>query len=144
MTTLDIFLSVVARTSPCRQTRAASFQHLLPVSDIEANHAKSLSSEFPGITFTWWACCGLCQKDMNQPSLPTSFYSVLVSLLSLYGPFNGTSFQKFSRKPSTFLLCSSGLISALLVLSTIYLFVDVSGNPINSDVVPGGSLGSKH
>ena len=35
----------------------------------------------------------------------------------LYGPFNCISFHKFSRRLSVFLLCSSGLNSALLVLS---------------------------
>ena len=28
---------------------------------------------------TLWGCCGLC-FDINQPSLPTPFYSVLVSV----------------------------------------------------------------
>ena len=34
--------------------------------------------------------------DINQPSLPTAFYSVLASIC-LYGPFNCISFHKFSR-----------------------------------------------
>ena len=37
----------------------------------------------------------------------------------LYGPFNCISFHKFSQQLSIFWLCSSGLISALLVLSII-------------------------
>ena len=32
-----------------------------------------------GLTFTWWGCCGLCRRH-NQPSLPTPFYSVLLSV----------------------------------------------------------------
>ena len=32
-----------------------------------------------GLTFTWWGCYGLC-LDINQPSLPTPFYSDLVSI----------------------------------------------------------------
>ena len=49
----------------------------------------------------------------------------------LYGPFNCILFQ------SVFSLCSSGLISALLILSTIYLFSPDINNP-------SGWLGSKH
>ena len=58
-----------------------------------------------------------------------------------YGPFNCISFHKFSRQLSVFSLCSSGLISLLLVLSTIYLFMKVSLSP---DMTPSGWLGSKH
>ena len=32
------------------------------------------------LLFSWWGCCGLCLVDMNQLSLPTLFYSVLVSV----------------------------------------------------------------
>ena len=53
----------------------------------------------------------------------------------LHVPFNCISFHKFS------LLLSSSLISALLVLSTTYLFVKVSFIP---DAVLWGWLGSKH
>ena len=67
--------------------------------------------------------------DINQPSLPTSFYFVLVSVSVFYDLFNCVSFHKFSRQLSAFSLCSSGLISALLILSTIYLFVKVSFSP---------------
>ena len=61
-------------------------------------------------------------SDINQLSLPTPFYSVLKSIC-LYGPFNCISFHKSSRQFSTFSLCSSGLISTLLTLSTIHLSV---------------------
>ena len=53
----------------------------------------------------------------------------------LYGPFNCFSFHKLSRQFSVFWLGSSGLISAWLVLSTIYLFVRVSFSP---DIIRSG------
>ena len=59
----------------------------------------------------------------------------------LYDPFNCISFHKFSRQLFIFSLCSSGLISALLVLSTVYLFMKLSFSP---DIIPSGWLGSKH
>ena len=66
--------------------------------------------------------------DINQPSLSTPFCSALVSVC-LYGPFNCISFHKFSRQFSAFTFCSSGLISAVLVLSATYLFVKVFLSP---------------
>ena len=60
--------------------------------------------------------------NISQPSLPTPFYSVLVCFC-LYGPLKCISFHIFSRQLSAFSFCSSSLISALLVLSTIYFFV---------------------
>ena len=39
------------------------------------------------------------------------------------------SFHKFSRQLSAFSLCSSGLISVFVVLSTVYLFMTVSLSP---------------
>ena len=62
--------------------------------------------------------------DINQPSLPTPFTLFLWLFLS-YGPFTCISFHKFSRKLSTFSISSFGLNSALLVLSTIYLFMSL-------------------
>ena len=75
--------------------------------------------------------------DINQPSWPTPFYSVImsVSVLSLNGPFNCILFHEFSQQLSAFSLCSSGLISAVLVLSTSYLFMKVSLSPDKSFVV---------
>ena len=58
--------------------------------------------------------------DINHPSLPTPFYSVIVSVSV---SFNCILFHKFSQQLSVFSLCSAGLISAFLVLSTIYLFM---------------------
>ena len=53
----------------------------------------------------------------------------------LYGPFNCISFHKFSRQLSVSSVCSSGLRSALLVLSTVYLFMKVFFSP---DIIPTG------
>ena len=64
--------------------------------------------------------------DINQPNLPTPFCSALGVYFCLCGSFNCISSHKFSRQLSAFSLCSSGLISALLILSTIYLFLKVS------------------
>ena len=80
-------------------------------------------------------------QDINQPSLPTIFHSVLVSTFFLYGPFNCISLHKSSQQFSAFSLCSSRLISALWVLSTIYLFMKVSLSP---DIIFCGWLGLKH
>ena len=79
--------------------------------------------------------------DINQPSLSTTVHSVLVSFFCLYGPLNYISFHAFSRQLYVLSLCSSGLISASLVLSAIHLCMKVSFRP---DIIPGGWLGSKH
>ena len=47
----------------------------------------------------------------------------------LEGPFNFTSFLKFSGQIFPLSLCSSGPISALLVFSTMCLFMKVSFSP---------------
>ena len=67
--------------------------------------------------------------DINQPSLPTPLYSVLVSVSVLMAL--STVFHSINSPDNSplFSLCSSGLISALLVLSTIYLFMKVSLSP---------------
>ena len=57
--------------------------------------------------------------DINHPSLSIPFYSVLEALSTVFDSY-------IFRQLSAFLLCSSGIISALLVLSTIYLFMKVS------------------
>ena len=74
-------------------------------------------------------------SDINQPSLPTPFYSVLASVsvfMALSTAFHSINFPdnfQFSY------FCFSGLLSALLVLSTIYLFLKVSFSP---DIVHSG------
>ena len=77
----------------------------------------------------------------KQAELAHSFLFCSFVYLSLYGPFNCISFHKFSRQLSVFWLCSSSLISALIVLSTIYPFMKVSFSP---DIIPSGWLGSKY
>ena len=72
--------------------------------------------QFMGSTWTSRAC-------------PLLFILFLCLVLS-YGPFNYISFHKFSQQFSAFSLCSPSLISALPVLSTIYLFVKVSLNGV--------------
>ena len=68
--------------------------------------------------------------DINQQSLPTPVLefvlvsiSVFMALSTVFHPVN------FFRQLSAFSLCSSGLSSALLVLSTIYLLMKVSVSP---------------
>ena len=66
--------------------------------------------------------------DINQPSLATSLYSVLVSI-SVFIALS-TIFH-FINSPDNSPLshCSSSLISALMVRSAIYLFIKVSFSP---------------
>ena len=107
----------------------------------------SLSAHPCRLTFTWWGCYGLCL--WHKPTkLAQSFLFLFLFLFCscvcfcLYGPFNYISFQKFSRQLSAFLLCSSGpTSSALLVLSTVCLFMKFSFSP---DIIRSGWLGSKH
>ena len=79
--------------------------------------------------------------DHKPTELSHSFLFCFCVYFCLYGPFNCISFHKFSRQLSAFSLCSSGLISALLVLSTIYLFMKVSLSP---DIILCGWLSLKH
>ena len=83
-----------------------------------------------GLTFTWWGCCGLCFW-YKPTELARSFFIVFLCLYLFYGPFDCISFFKVSGQLSAFSLCSFGLISTLLVLSTIYhhLFMYVSLSP---------------
>ena len=74
--------------------------------------------------------------------LARSFIFCSCVCFCLYGPFYCISFHNFSRQlSSAFSLCSSGLISALLVRSTAYLFMKVSFSP---DIILRGWLGLKH
>ena len=88
----------------------------------------------------WWGCCSLCL--WREPTeLAHSFLFCSCVCFCLYGHFSCISFHKFSRQVSAFSLCSSGLPSALLVPSVIYLFMKVSLSP---DVILCGWLGLKH
>ena len=89
-------------------------------------------------------------SDINQPCLSTPFFWYIYFFLilfrchvyfCLYGPFNCISFHKFSRPLSAFSLSCCGFISALLVLSIIFLFMKVSFSP---DIILSDWLGSKH
>ena len=66
--------------------------------------------------------------DINPPSLLSLFFVLFCSCVCfcLYCPFNSISFHKFSRQLFAFSLCSSGLISALLGLSTLYIYIITS------------------
>ena len=93
-----------------------------------------------GLTFTWWGCYVLC--FWHKPTeLAHSFLFCSCVYFCLNCPFNCISFHKFSRQLSAFSLSSCGLISALLVLSTLYLFMKVSLSP---DIILCGWLGLKH
>ena len=72
--------------------------------------------------------------DINQLSLSTPIYSVLLSL-SVSRALSTGPHSINSPNNSAFSLCSSGLISDLLVLSSIYLVVKVSFSP---DIIPYG------
>ena len=73
--------------------------------------------------------------------LAHSFLSCSCFYFCIYCPFNCISFHTFSRQLSAFSFCSSGLISALLVLSTVYLFMKFSLSP---DIILCDWLGWKH
>ena len=93
-----------------------------------------------GLTFTWWGYYGLCL--WHKPTeLAHSFLFCSCVCFCLHGSFNCVSFHKFPRQLFAFPLCSSCFISALLVPSTIYLFVKVSLSP---DIILCGWLGVKH
>ena len=67
-------------------------------------------------------------KDINQPSLPTPFYSVLVSIFVFMAL--STVFHYINSPDNSPLShCSSGLISDLLVLLAMYVFTKVSLSP---------------
>ena len=83
-------------------------------------------------SFSFCSCVCFCGGDVavyvfdiNQPSFPTPFYSVLVSVSVLmafstvFCSINSLNNSPFSHS------YLSGLVSALLVLSTIYLYREV-------------------
>ena len=97
-----------------------------------------------GLTITWWGCCSLC--FWHKPTeLSHSFLFCSCVYISLYGPFNSVLFYKLSWQLSAFSLCSSGLISAILVLSTIYIYLYMNKvSSFSSDVILCGWLALKH
>ena len=80
-------------------------------------------------------------SDINQPSLPTPFYSALLSV-SVFTALSTVFHSINSPDNSASSLCSSSLISALLVLSTISLSLWKS--PSALDTILCGWLGLKH
>ena len=80
-------------------------------------------------------------SDINQPSLPTPSYSVLMSI-SVFMALS-TVFHSINSPDNSPLFRSVLPVfrSALLVLSTIYLFMKVYFSPA---IMPSGWLGSKH
>ena len=73
--------------------------------------------------------------------LAHSFLFCSCVYFSRYGSFSCISFDIFSKQLSAFQLCSSGLISVSLALSTMYLFMKVSFSP---DITHSGWLRSKY
>ena len=70
-------------------------------------------------------------KDIKQPSLPTPFYSVLVSI-SLFVALSTVFHSVNSLDKSPYSLFFRSYF-CLMVLSTIYLFMKVSFSP---DIIP--------
>ena len=87
-----------------------------------------------GLTFTW------CQRHKPTQSAHSFLFRSCVCFC-LYGPFNCISFHNVPWQLSAFSLCSSGLMFALLVLSTIYLFMKVFFSP---EIILCGWLSLKH
>ena len=81
--------------------------------------------------------------DLNHPSLPTPFYSLLVSI-SVFMALSTVFHSINSPDNSAFSPCSSGLISMLLVLSAIYLFLKFLKVLFIPDIILCGWLGFKH
>ena len=82
-----------------------------------AHYCVPSESSHRGLTFTWCGYYGLCFEH-KPTELAHSFFILFLCLFLSYGPFNCISFHKPSRQLSIFSLCSSGLLSASLVLST--------------------------
>ena len=86
------------------------------------------------ITVKFYCCCVLWSppaylhvvgmlrfmSDINSPSSPTPFYSVIMSISVLMALSTVISFHNFSRQLSRFLTLFFRSFSALLVLSTLY------------------------
>ena len=134
------YLSRTERRQSGKRTDVGSSQPRLSLSlqnQWSCDFAPTMSPH--GLTFTWWGCCGLCLWHIPN-EIAYSFLFCSCVCFCLYHPFNCISFHKFSQQLSAFSLCSSGLISALLVLSTIYLLMKVSLSP---DINLCGGLGLK-
>ena len=80
------------------------------------------------LAFMWWECCGLCLQH-KPTELAHSFLFCSCVCSCLGGPFNCISFHEFSPQLSASSLCSSGLVSASLVLSGMCLCAKLSLSP---------------
>ena len=88
----------------------------------------------------FWRCFGLFQRHKPTELAHPLLFCFCV-YFCFYGPFNCSAFQHFFRQLSAFSLCSFGLNSVLLVLSTIHFFMNVSLIP---GIILCGWLGLKH
>ena len=103
----------------------------------------SLSNKPPcillrGLSFMWWGCCGLCKPTELAHSVLLFlclFMSIIMALSTVFHSINSP------WQLSAFSLCSSRLISTLLVLSTVYICVKLSFSP---DTILCGWLGLQH
>ena len=116
----------------------ASFQYFSRLNLIVLCRLCQLSGSC-GLTFSSWECYGLCQGHKPTELAHSFLFRSCVCFCPC--PFNCISFHKFSEQLSALSPCSSGHNSALLVLSTIYLFMKVSLSP---DIILCGWLGLKH
>ena len=80
------------------------------------------------LTFTWWGCCTFYFWHKPTTFAHSVFILFLCLFLSLW-PFQLYFIPHILLTLSAFLLCSSGLISSFLVLSTVYFFMKVSFGP---------------
>ena len=119
-------------TAVCRHTTEPIFIQ---------DRTKSFSLGPCRLIFTWWRCCGLCLSH-KPTELAHSFFIVFLCLFKSLWPFQ--LYFYFINSPDNtraFSLCSSGLISALVVLSAIYLCMKAFLSP---DKILCGWLGLKH
>ena len=77
------------------------------------------------LTFSSWGCC-VNVTDINQPSLPTSFYSVLVSV-SVFMALS-TLFY-FIHSPANSSLSHSVLLVLVLPYLSFQLYISLSKSP---------------
>ena len=133
----------ISSVSPSCEQRHDHCTHLRSYVHLFIVLRETLTTERAGhheLTFTWWWFYGLFL--WHKPTqLAHSFSLCSCASFCLYGLFNCISIHKFSRQLSAFSLCSSSLISALLVLSTIYVFMKA---PFSPDIILCSWLDLKH
>ena len=112
-----------ASQASCASGRPKSIVHILPLIQ---NHS-AFSSPPPPSPRAHLHVVGMLVNEPTEPALSFLFCSCVCFCLRV--PFNCISFHKFSQQLSALSLCSPSLISALLVLSTIYFCMKVSLSP---------------